>query len=261
MDVKHIHENSAKRVHSELVKALGTENKPDQWLHFMRAAKHHLEFLFESGRPTKAQIQSSSIGALGFSSWGEMIEAPVVDNGLGWSINTWKLWSKAFKVVESYPYLAKMDFKPSGIMTLHKNLDGDLPATAAELKGRQAEVSRAMKADRDEKAELKERVRELEVKLSESNAQIDILTSQFAEFKSVLEKNAELKNKIEVFDRDLEKKCLEVEQLKTQNKNLSAEAEKFKLELDDLESEITERYEEKLKNAGFLSRLKYLFMR
>lgn len=76
MDIKHIHEDKARLVHSELLNALGTENKNDQWLLFMRTVKDRLSFLFEPGRPTREQIESSTIGILGFESWGKMIEAP-----------------------------------------------------------------------------------------------------------------------------------------------------------------------------------------
>ena len=97
MVLTHIHSTTAKQAHQELLTALCSENNPSQWLVFMNTAKTHLPFLFESGRPTKQQIENSIIGQLGFSSWSEMIEANQDKQGLSWSVNSWKQWSKAYK--------------------------------------------------------------------------------------------------------------------------------------------------------------------
>lgn len=128
-----IHLKKATKAHEELLLSLGTENNPSQWIVFMNTVKEHLPFLFESGRPTKTQIENSIIGYLGFSSWSKMIAAPTESGGLAWNVNSWKLWSKAFKHVNEYPYLANMDLTANAVMTLKTMFKEEFPESLEEL--------------------------------------------------------------------------------------------------------------------------------
>ena len=123
--VTHIRSDEARRIHATLVDALGTESVPNQWMLFMAAVRELLPAVLSRGRPTKAAIDSSPIGALGFSTWREMCEAPVEQRGLGLSWSTWRQWSRAWSVVQ-----------------LHPNLEG-APLTAAEVNRIAAEAKSA----------------------------------------------------------------------------------------------------------------------
>lgn len=101
----HIRSDEARRVHAALVTALGTETKPAQWMHFMRTVREQLPAVLSQGRPSKAAIDASPIGALGFSTWKEMCEAPVEQRGLGLPWSTWRQWSRAWAVVQEHPGL------------------------------------------------------------------------------------------------------------------------------------------------------------
>ncbi|MFD3396351.1 hypothetical protein ACE41R_05850 [Alteromonas macleodii] len=183
MVLTHIHSATAQKAHRELLTALGSENNPSQWLVFMNTAKQHLPFLFESGRPTKAQIENSIIGQLGFSSWAEMIEADQDKQGLSWSVNSWKQWSKAFKQVSAYPYLAEMDITASAVMRLKSMFKDDFPTTAESLEQAKLETKARKEQEETEKvSNLKLRVSELELQLIETNAKLEIHEKQHSEF-------------------------------------------------------------------------------
>lgn len=183
MVLTHIHSTTAKQAHQELLTALGSENNPSQWLVFMNTAKAHLPFLFESGRPTKQQIENSIIGQLGFSSWAEMIEADQDKQGLSWSVNSWKQWSKAYKVVNEYSYLSEMNITASAVMKLKATFKDDFPTTVENLEQAQLETKARKEREEAEKvSNLKLRVSELEQQLIAANAKIEVLEKQSGEF-------------------------------------------------------------------------------
>lgn len=201
MVLTHIHSATAQKAHQELLTALGSENNPSQWLVFMNTAKQHLPFLFESGRPTKAQIENSIIGQLGFSSWAEMIEADQDKQGLSWSVNSWKQWSKAFKQVSAYPYLADMDITASAVMKLKAMFKDDFPTTAESLEQAKLETKARKEQEEAERvSNLKARVSELEQQLIAANAKIEVLEKQHSEFAAqqtkTLDENQSLTKKI-----------------------------------------------------------------
>jgi hypothetical protein len=175
MSFTHIHSNTAKQAHAELLEALGSENNPSQWVEFMRTAHRHLPFLFEPGRPTKQQIENSAIGQLGFSSWAEMIEAERDKGGLDWSLNSWKLWSKSFKVINQYEYLAKMNITASAVMKLASDFrNAEFPSSKDELELARAAIAEKKKADETEKvSNLKARVIDLEKQLIAERTRVD----------------------------------------------------------------------------------------
>ena len=180
MVLTHIHSTAAQQAHTELLEALGSENNPAQWIEFMRTAHKHLPFLFESGRPTKTQIENSIIGQLGFSSWAEMIEDK---QGLSWSVNSWKQWSKAFKHVNKFPYLAEMDITASAVMKLQSTFRDDFPTSVEALEKAKAETKARKEQEEAEKvSNLKARVSELEQQLVAANAKLEIHEKQHGEF-------------------------------------------------------------------------------
>lgn len=187
MTLLHIHNKQAQSVHSELIRALGTENKPAQWLIFMEAAKKHLPFLFEAGRPTMDQIEHSVIGQLGFKSWGEMVEASEESNGLGWSINSWKMWSKAYKVVVANPFLSEKNITASAVMKLKSTFKDSFPQNADELERLQVEKLEQKKLDESQKVEkLQAKIAALELDLSAYQGKNEVLVQQVDKLQNLL---------------------------------------------------------------------------
>lgn len=103
--ISHIHQDAAQRIHADLVTALGSENVPNQWMHFMATVRRHLPEVLSKGRPSRQAIEASVIGALGFSTWRELLEAPVDQGGLALSWSTWRQWSRAWAVIVERPAL------------------------------------------------------------------------------------------------------------------------------------------------------------
>lgn len=116
-------ETSIHTARAELISLLGTENSASVWMGFMNTIEIYFPVMSGSGRPKKAEIKDSLIGQLGFDSWIEFVEAPIDNGGLGWSINTWKQWSKAWAVVKQYPYLRGQLLTASMVVQLKKDLD------------------------------------------------------------------------------------------------------------------------------------------
>lgn len=127
---------SASSAHAELLRALGTENNPGQWMEFMQAVTRLLPDVLSSGRPTKEAINRSAIGQLGFASWQAMIEAPTGVSGLGWNFSAWKAWRRAWSVVQVQPWLLDQTITSSELNTLANDLRKDgipFPSSAGEL--------------------------------------------------------------------------------------------------------------------------------
>lgn len=123
--ITHIRSDEARRIHAALVDALGTETNPAQWMCFMRTVRDQLPDVLSRGRPSKAAIQASPIGALGFTTWREMAEAPIDQGGLSLPWSTWRQWSRAWALVQEHPGLE------------------DIPLTAAEVNRLATEVKAA----------------------------------------------------------------------------------------------------------------------
>lgn len=101
----------------DLREALGAESA-GKWLEFMDRIESSLPFLLGSaGRPTKEQIDSSVIGRAGFDSWTQMVEYSPAYGGLGWSIDSWKAWKRAYSVVQEHEYLRSLGMTASEINT------------------------------------------------------------------------------------------------------------------------------------------------
>lgn len=67
----------ARETRATLVEALGTETDAGHWMAFMQSVTRLLPDVLSAGRPTRAAIERSAIGQLGFDSWAEMVEAPL----------------------------------------------------------------------------------------------------------------------------------------------------------------------------------------
>ena len=56
----------------------------------MAMVRRHLTEVLSKGRPSRQAIEASVIGALGFSTWRGLLEAPVDQGGLALSWSTWR---------------------------------------------------------------------------------------------------------------------------------------------------------------------------
>lgn len=247
MSITHIHHNEIQQQHNELVSALGTENNPSQWIVFMDAAHRLLPFLFDSGRPTKSQIENSLIGKLGFSSWSQMIEADSESGGLSWSVNTWKQWSKAYKVIQANDFMREMDITASKTMAIAKEFkDKEFPTSIDDMKTAQLEMKlEKEKAELDKTANLKTRISELETALATGERELSLLRQQ-------LELSQE---QYRQFVTTLDKKSNEYKLLMRANVELTVRCSHLQEENDKLKT----RTAKKKKPKGLLARLKSWF--
>lgn len=170
--ITHIRSDEARRVHAALVAALGTETNPAQWMTFMRTVREHLPDVLSRGRPSKAAIESSPIGALGFSSWRAMCEAPVEDGGLGLPWSQWRQWSRAWAVVQQHPALNGAPLTAAQVNRLYaeaQSADEPMPGDMAAIEAFQARQAERKQAAREEtQTALKQRVEALEADLAAS---------------------------------------------------------------------------------------------
>lgn len=106
---------------------LGSESGAS-WVAFMDYAHEALPNVLNHGKPGREAIKNSIIGDAGFSSWKDMIKAPVVDGGLGWNISAWNSWKRAYGLILKYPYLRDLELTSSLINTIHKETNPNFPA-------------------------------------------------------------------------------------------------------------------------------------
>lgn len=209
MNITHIHSTTAKTAYTDLLQALGTENTPNQWMSFMETVELYLPIMSGSGRPTKAEIQGSVIGQLGFSSWAALVETPISDGGLGWSINSWKLWVKAWAIVKQYPYLRSQSVGASALMKYKGDFGEHFPSTAEELSTaiEQAKQQKQLLAS-ETTASLKAEVARLEKALIVADTKLErlaVLERECSELQiahtDVLLQNKALEQKIEQLEK------------------------------------------------------------
>lgn len=174
--ITHIRSDEARRVHAELVAALGTETVPHQWMVFMATVREQLPDVLSRGRPTKQAIESSPVGALGFSSWRAMCEAPVGDGGLSLPWSTWRQWSRAWAVVQKSPALEGAPLTAAEVNRLYSEaqsadepMPDDMDAIAA-FQARQAE--RKAEARAKTQAAMQGRLEALEGDLTASREEV-----------------------------------------------------------------------------------------
>lgn len=170
--IRHIHHSTASHIQGELLAALGTETNPAQWMQFMATVRQHLPDVLSRGRPTKAAIQHSVIGALGFSSWREMCEADPASGGLGLNWSQWRQWSRAWSVVQQQPGLEGVQLTAAQTNKLASDCKAagePLPASSDELETLQERLAQKQANDRAAtQSGLRERIKELETQLEQS---------------------------------------------------------------------------------------------
>jgi uncharacterized phage infection (PIP) family protein YhgE len=169
----------------DLREALGAESA-GLWVFFMDKVRVTLPFLMDTaGRPKAEIVQASAIGQAGFSSWSEMIEESPEQGGLGWSVDSWKAWKRAYGVVQAHPYLRDLELTASEINTLSREIQ-PFPPTPEALEA--AKVGRTKKLD----AKRGNAVAALQGQLAEAKTAIESLTTQLGRVTADLEgtKNA-----------------------------------------------------------------------
>lgn len=189
--VTHIRSDEARRVHAALVDALGTETNPAQWMTFMRTVREHLPDVLSKGRPSKSAIEASPIGALGFSSWRAMCEAPLEDGGLGLSWSTWRQWSRAWAVVLRCHRLqhapltaAEVNRIAAEAKAAGERMPHDMAAIEA-FQERQAERKAAARAETQ--TAMKEKVEALEADLTATREELARTTGVASELRQQIE--------------------------------------------------------------------------
>lgn len=153
----------------KIIEALGTENKPDQWLVFMDTVLSILGDVLKAGRPKPSVIQNSLIGRLGFTSWRSMVETSIDDGGLGWNWSAWVAWRRAYKIVQDNDYLREMKASSAQVNKWDQELKSDempFPKTLEDFEHWRA----SRKDDREQKsqetiASLKRQIKLLEGEL------------------------------------------------------------------------------------------------
>lgn len=155
----------------DLREALGAESA-GLWIFFMDKIAATVPFLLRSaGRPKREEIAASPIGEAGFDSWFSMIEAAPERGGLGWSVDSWKAWKRAYAVVQEHSYLRGLDITASEINTLARELK-PFPSSLEELE--------TAKSERREKLDAKRgnAVSSLRRQLTESQQELETVTNQ-----------------------------------------------------------------------------------
>jgi len=219
----------------DLREALGAESA-GLWVFFMDKIDATVPFLLRSaGRPKRDEIAASPIGEAGFDSWFSMIEAAPERGGLGWSVDSWKAWKRAYAVVQEHPYLRGLDMTASEINTLAREIK-PFPASLEELE--------TAKADRREKLEAKRgnAVSSLRRQLTESQQELETVANQL---RGVTEDRANCREAylaLETAHRELEQEHHKTQgRLGVVEENLNlANAAKVELEgqVKDLESQV-----------------------
>lgn len=174
--ISHIHQEAAQRIRSDLLNALGTENVPNQWMHFMATVRQHLPEVLSRGRPTKQAIDASVVGALGFTSWRALLEAPTDAGGLGLTWSTWRQWSRAWAIVQKHPSLENAPLTAAEINRLHSEArasDRAMPGDMAAVEAFEAQQAERKKAAQEKtQAAMRERIEAIEAQLTASREEV-----------------------------------------------------------------------------------------
>lgn len=150
-DLKLIVNNSPKlkEQRDTLVRLLYQDS--DSWIEFMdRVGRYLGPILNKAGKPTKEEIAKSLVGANGFTTWKEMIEADLLVGGLGWKFSTYQQWRKAYVIVNAVDGIRDRKFTPAELIRKAKVIKDagydDLPATVAEFEERFTQIQDDAKA-------------------------------------------------------------------------------------------------------------------
>lgn len=161
-----------------LREVLGAESA-GRWLVFMDQIQSYLPFLLGSaGRPSKEDIDSSVIGTAGFHSWTEMVESSPTYGGLGWSIDSWKAWKRAYAVVQEHDYLREMNLTSSEINTLSREIK-PFPKSKEDFEAVRASRREGLEASRNNAvASLKRQLTASQGEVSTLKTKVETLTDQ-----------------------------------------------------------------------------------
>lgn len=184
----------------------------ESWIRFMDIVKSELADVLRPGKPKREAIEQSKIGKLGFKSWVEFIEAPRSENGLAWNVASWKLYKKAYSVVEQHPHLRQTKYSASFIATLSRELK-PFPSTADELATalaiRESNLETSKKSSLSQaKAEindLKNQIADLNILIAEQRGQIEASEALRDDFKDLSSRHGALSQKASQIKAQLEK--------------------------------------------------------
>lgn len=181
----------------DLREALGAESA-GLWIFFMDKINATVPFLLrKAGRPKSEEIAASPIGQAGFDSWSGMIEASPDEGGLGWSVDSWKAWKRAYAVVQEHPYLRGLDMTASEVNTLARELE-PFPESEEDLE--------AAKAERREKLDAKRgnSVSSLRRQLTESQHELESMAPKLRDVTEDRDNCREAYRDLEETHRELE---------------------------------------------------------
>jgi|TARA_B100002019_G_scaffold246581_1_gene224521 hypothetical protein len=219
----------AQEARAELLEALGTENNPAQWMQFMETVTKRLPDVLSSGRPSAEAIKHSVIGQLGFSSWRAMIEAPTAEGGLAWNWSAWVAWRRAWKVVQTWPYLRDLPLTAAQVNRIHqasKDSPEGFPASAAALEAWESEQKEQRQEQRNVSVEtLKNQVQELERKLQDTARALDMANT----------KAENLENQARAADAVLSERNQDLGKLQAQYEHLELDRDALEIEFKELE--------------------------
>lgn len=183
--ISHIHQDAAQRIRADLVAALGSENVPNQWMRFMAMVRRHLPEVLSRGRPSRQAIEASVIGALGFTTWRELLEAPLDQGGLALSWSTWRQWSRAWAVISERPALQGQPLTAAEVNRLASQAKAEglaFPSDPEALGVLEETLAQRREAARAETQQgMRERIEALEALLVETRADRDSLRGAIQE--------------------------------------------------------------------------------
>lgn len=236
----------AQEARAELLEALGTENNPAQWMTFMETVTKRLPDVLSSGRPSAEAIKRSVIGQLGFTSWKAMIEAPTTDGGLSWNWSAWVAWRRAWKVVQTWPYLRDLPLTAAQINRIHqasKDTPEGFPTNAKALEAWEEEQKSQRQERHNVSVEtLKNQVQELERKLQDTTRALDMANT----------KAENLENQARATDARLSERNQDIGKLQAQNEHLELERTALQVKLKTMEKQARQDAQalEKVKNTA-----------
>lgn len=240
----------------KLIELLGSESG-DKWLEFMDYVNQNLSHILKRGKPKSEDIEQSIIGIMGFKSWGELVESPTQDGGLGWKLATFDSWKRAFAVVAEYQYLRNMGLTASFINTIHRETKPDFPCSEGDFKefiAKRTDIQIAKHQNSLKDAQ--NRTQELE---KEKTALVITIDQQNIKMVHI----QEMANKGEALAETLlgkEKRIIELEILLknalADNKQFSSDSKATKLALKNKTQRLNN-----LENKGLWGRLMFAFSR
>lgn len=210
----------------ELLKLL--DNASAGWVEFMDSIGRYLgPVVSAAGKPKKADLEKTLVGALGFSGWREMIEAPREENGLGWKFGTYQQWRKAYSVLNQVSGLRQEQLTPAEILRfaeiVKKANDGKLPLDSVQWADLLLEAEVKKEVDKAEQVQtLKNELTELRAELDKQTAGSAVKSSKIDDLEA---QNASLLASVSSFTTTLAEKDAEIKRLGIQSASNKREAE------------------------------------